>query len=139
MLPRGESFADLFQNQANGIATYFGGRVWLVGSMLGPDDVTPGDIDIRVAIDRVDAKRLFFDLPANRRPWTDADWRRARLELKWSRRLGRGWGGACQSLFGVGLFDFQVQIEVGDVYEGKPRIRLDQAPDSFFAAGLGDA
>ena len=124
--PLGSWLAGALRNQANGLATMFGGPIYLVGSALRLAD--PGDVDLWCVIGEHDWTRLFgrhTEANAERRLM-----RRYREELKQSRRLERGFHYR---------FDFQFQTpeQFGD--KTGPRVRVDTVPDYVFTAGMGDA
>lgn len=140
MIEAAELFAARFRANANSLAMAYGGRLWLVGSTLTSND--PGDIDLRCVITHEDAELMFgADSGPNQGPdWTPGRWRRAREELKQSRRLTRRWKGGAHPSY-VRRFDFQFvmcsppeMFEIGD----RPRLRLDTAPDEALNAGRGD-
>lgn len=144
-LQSAESFASIFQGQANGLAMMFGGPLYLVGSML--TSAEPGDIDIRCMLTREDAEAMFGE-DAGRvgAEWSPAQFALHREELKQSRRLTRRWGARWQPKHHSRI-DFQFQLGLMSDVDGlpifgdadaRPRLRLDKVPTSYFAAGRGD-
>lgn len=139
-----EVFALRFRGNANHLAIAYGGPVYLVGSAL--TSLTPGDIDIRLLLDRVDCEAYWgrrFD--HGDLEWSAGKIARYREELKQSRRLTRRWkGGALPS--GVRRFDFQFQSALFTDAEDrhpampdKPFLRLDVIPmEILLDAGRGD-
>jgi hypothetical protein len=133
--PPYEGFAYLIQMTADALASRYGGPLYLVGGAL--KDKTPNDYDVRVIMSEADLTRLFGpdDSHEPRDPdamTTPRKWRILREELKRSRRLAR---------HGLPFVDFQIQGEAeAKFYEdqGKPRVRLDRAPEGFFEAGKGE-
>lgn len=138
-LERAESFALAFRGNANAIAFQFGGPLYLVGSML--TSLTPGDIDLRLAISREDLIALFgAGADEQSFEWSPARMWMEREQLKQTRRLTRRWRHAYAP-----RFDFQFQIVLfGDDgapifgHRDKPRLRLDAVPDDHLQAGKGD-
>lgn len=143
---RADSFARIFAGQANHLAAQFGGQLWLVGSML--TSLTPGDVDLRLAITREDLVAWFGDDNLDCVvPWGESSYRRAREELKQSRRMTRRW---CAFKGSAGRhwatrIDFQFWIcllgDDGEPLDGRakgPRLRLDTLPADFLNAGRGD-
>lgn len=138
-LERAEMFARCMRGFANEYAMLFGGPLYLVGSYLTASH--PGDIDLRLMLDR-ETCVLYWGEDFGGPSWdAKPGWfARKREELKQSRRLTR--------TFGRGRYriDFQFQctlfseISPGEPigYEGKPKIRVDTAPNELFAAGTGE-
>lgn len=144
---RAAMFAHCFAGQANHLAAQFGGQLWLVGSML--TSLTPGDIDLRLAITREDLVDLFGDDNIDCTvPWGASSYRRAREELKVSRRMTRRWCIANRTSrptrHWATRVDFQFWIclfnDDGNPIgrEEKPRLRLDTLPLGFLDAGRGE-
>lgn len=144
-----ENFAICFRGQANHLALQFGGPVYLYGSLLTSHE--PGDIDVRLHLERDDMITLFGEAPdCHGVEWSPASLLRGREELKQSRRLTRrwcaprrprGWGPRIDFQFVISLYS---SIE-GDGYglpifgdDARPRLRLDAVPASYFTAGRGD-
>jgi hypothetical protein len=137
-LERAETFKRSFQGWANNYAIQFGGPLYLVGSIL--TSIMPGDIDIRLQLDRETCVLWWgehFDGPR----WeAGRDWLwRKREELKQSRRITRAFRGHGPRI------DFQFQCTLfrdGDgspiMRDGKPFLRLDAVPDELFQAGKSD-
>lgn len=138
---KAESFALRFRRVANSYALTYGGPLYLVGSMLTSE--RPGDIDIRVMIERADIEQLFGENVEGIPEWTPATYARAREELKQSRRLTRRW---CRVGKDWGTrIDFQFQICLMSDVSGlpvmrddKPSLRLDDVPLAYFEAGRGE-
>ena len=133
-----EEFAVRFRGWANSFALAYGGPLYLVGSLL--TSMEPGDVDLRLHLEREDMLLWFGeDFDAHGLEWSPAKWRRAREELKQSRRLSRMWRG-----YPARRFDFQFQCAMFSDIDGlpimrdKPSLRLDTVPLSYFAAGRGD-
>jgi hypothetical protein len=140
-LERAEMFAIRFRGAANHLALQFGGPLYLVGSAL--TSLTPGDIDLRLLLDRADCEALW-----GRRwdhdgcEWSAGQLARHREELKQSRRLTRHWKGGAFPC-GVRRFDFQFQSALfaadRPVMPDKPFMRLDTIPlNILLDAGRGD-
>ena len=143
-IEQAETFALRFRGNANHLAIAYGGPLYLVGSAL--ISLTPGDIDLRLLLDRADCEAMW----GRRFDHSDIEWShgkiaRHREELKQSRRLTRRWlGGA--GLGGARRFDFQFQTGLftddGDrhpVMPEKPFLRLDTIPLAILLdAGRGD-
>lgn len=135
-----DTFALQFRANANSLAMAYGGPLYLVGSALTSPE--PGDIDLRLCMEREDMETLFGgDFDAHGIDWSPAKWRRVREELKQSRRLTRRWRGGGPAW----RFDFQFQCTLFSDFdglpimpEGKPFLRLDTAPLDYFRAGRGD-
>lgn len=134
---RAEMFARSFRGFANEYAMLYGGPVYLVGSMLTTEH--PGDIDIRVQLDRETCVLYWgddFDGPSWESPrgWLA----RKREELKQSRRITRVFGRHRSRID----FQFQCTLFRDDgtpiMREGKPVLRLDGCPMHLFAAGRGE-
>lgn len=135
-----EGFALRFRRIANSYALTYGGPLYLVGSMLTSPE--PGDIDIRVMLERADIEQLFGENVEGVPDWSPATYAKAREELKQSRRLTRRW---CRCGNGRGVrvdFQFQISINGADglpvMRDDKPSLRLDDVPLSYFDAGRGD-
>ena len=136
-----DTFALRFRAWANSYAMAYGGPLYLVGSML--TSLEPGDIDLRLQLTREDLELWFGkDFDSHGLEWSPARWRLEREQLKQSRRLTRIWKGGCPAW----RFDFQFQSTLFSDFdglpimrEGKPFLRLDTVPLSYFAAGRGDA
>ena len=134
---RAEMWARSFVGWANDYAMLFGGPIYLVGSKL--TSLTPGDIDIRVQLDR-EACALYwgadFDGPSYNAShgWLS----RKREELKQSRRITRTFGRGRIRID----FQFQCALFRDDgtpiMREGRPFLRLDAVPNELFSAGMSD-
>lgn len=125
-VPLGAWLAGALRNQADALASMYGGPVYLVGSALHLAD--PGDVDLRCVLEEHDWRRLFGradPLNAER-----ARMRRYREELKQSRRLARAFHYR---------FDFQFQTVAAFDAKHGPRVRVDALPAYVFEAGLGEA
>lgn len=140
-----EGFALAFRRTANSYALAYGGPLYLVGSML--TSLEPGDIDIRVMIERGDIEQMFGENVDGIPSWSPATYAKAREELKQSRRLTRRWcrGGWLFAGRSWGTrVDFQFQISLtGEsglpvMRDDKPSLRLDDVPLSYFTAGRGE-
>ncbi len=142
-LEQAETFALRFRGNANHLAIQFGGPLYLVGSAL--TSLTPGDIDLRLLLDRSDCEAAWGE----RFDHCDLEWSHGKLarhreELKQSRRLTRRWRGG--TIAGVRRFDFQFQVGLftdapdrHPVMPEKPFLRLDTIPiDILLDAGRGD-
>jgi len=136
---RAETFAISFRTNANSMAMAYGGPLYLVGSML--TSLEPGDVDLRLQLTREDLEE-WFGKGADEYAieWSPGRWAREREQLKQSRRMTRRWRG-----YPARRFDFQFQTTLfSDVdglpimREGKPSMRLDTVPLSYFAAGRGE-
>ena len=135
-----ETFALRFRGNANSLAMAYGGPMFLVGSVLTSTE--PGDIDLRLILERADMEALFGkDFDSHGIEWSAAKWRLEREQLKQSRRLIRRWRGGGPAW----RFDFQFQCGLNSdatglpiMHEGKPHLRLDTVPLGYFAAGRGD-
>ena len=135
-----ETFALRFRGNANSLAMAYGGPMFLVGSVL--TSLEPGDIDLRLILERTEMEALFGkDFDSHGLEWSPAKWRVEREQLKQSRRLTRRWRGGCPAW----RFDFQFQCGLNSdvdglpiMHEGKPWLRLDTVPLSYFTAGKGD-
>jgi hypothetical protein len=135
-----ETFALRFRANANSLAMAYGGPLFLVGSVL--TSLEPGDIDLRLILERADMEALFGkDFDSHGIEWSPAKWRVEREGLKQSRRLTRRWRGGGPTW----RFDFQFQCGLNSdvdglpiMNEGKPFLRLDTAPLDYFKAGRGD-
>lgn len=125
-MPLGSWLAGALRHQANGLASMFGGPIWMVGSALRLVD--PGDVDLRCVIGDHDWRRLFG--LTDKLNGERTRMRRYREELKQSRRLARGFGYR---------FDFQFQSAETFAAKHGPRVRVDTVPDEVFTAGMGDA
>lgn len=135
-----ETFALLFRCTANSYALAYGGPLYLVGSMLTSPN--PGDIDIRVMLERADIEQLFGENVEGIPQWTPATYAKCREELKQSRRLTRRW---CRTGKSWGTrVDFQFQISLAGanglpiMREDRPSLRLDDVPLSYLEAGRGE-
>jgi hypothetical protein len=139
-----ETFALRFRGNANHLAIAYGGPLYLVGSAL--TSLTPGDIDLRLLIDRADCEAMWgrrFDHPDLE--WSAGKLARHREELKQSRRLTRRWKGGAFPC-GVRRFDFQFKCALFTAAEDrhpvmpdKPFLRLDTIPMHILLdAGRGD-
>lgn len=143
-LPPHELFAVRFRSAANHLAIAYGGPLFLVGSAI--TSRAPGDIDLRLCLDRVDMVTLWGEaFDKNDFEWSPGKLLRHREELKQSRRLTRGWGSLLLHMLGTNRVDFQFQCGLfSDIdglpimHEGKPNLRLDAIPLDYFAAGRGD-
>lgn len=135
-----ETFALRFRGNANSLAMAYGGPLYLVGSVL--TSLEPGDIDLRLQLERADMELLFGkDFDSHGLEWSNAKWRLEREQLKQSRRLTKRWRGGCPAW----RFDFQFQCALMSEIDGlpimredRPSLRLDTVPLSYFAAGRGD-
>jgi hypothetical protein len=139
-----ETFALRFRGNANHLAIAYGGPLYLVGSAL--TSLMPGDIDLRLLLDRADCEAMWgrrFDHGGLE--WSAGKLARHREELKQSRRLTRRWkGGAIPC--GVRRFDFQFQSALftdaedrHPVMPERPFLRLDTIPMHILLdAGRGD-
>lgn len=108
-------FALRFRANANSYAMQFGGPLYLVGSVL--TSLEPGDIDLRLCLERADMEALFGgDVEDRSLEWSAPRWRREREQLKQSRRLTRRWRGGCPAW----RFDFQFQICLMSDSDGLP-------------------
>jgi hypothetical protein len=132
-------FAIRFRGNANHLALAYGGPLYLVGSML--TSLTPGDIDLRLMLDRQDIVALYGeDWDKSALEWSAGKFMLHREELKQSRRLDRRWRHA----FGPQRFDFQIKCGLFSdvsglpIMEDKPHVRLDAVPLDYFRAGRGD-
>src|ERR1044071_2140254 len=88
-LEQAEAFALRFRNNANHLAIAYGGPLYLVGSAL--TSLVPGDIDLRLLLDRADCEAMwgeYFDhgCPPGEiyREWSAGKLARHREELKQS-------------------------------------------------------
>lgn len=143
-LEQAEMFALRFRNNANHLAIAYGGPLYLVGSAL--TSLTPGDIDLRLLLDRVDCEAMWGEkFDHGDLDWSPGKLARHREELKQSRRLTRRWRGGAFN--GVRRFDFQFQTglftDAADRHpvmpDDKPFLRLDVIPmDILLDAGRGD-
>jgi hypothetical protein len=139
-IEQAETFALRFRSNANSLAMAYGGPLYLVGSVL--TSLEPGDIDLRLMLERDDMETLFgSDFDSHGLEWSPAKWRRERESLKQSRRLTRRWRGGGPAW----RFDFQFQCSLFSEFDGLPImrekvpfLRLDTTPLSYFAAGRGD-
>lgn len=133
-----ETFAIRFRGNANSLAMAYGGPLYLVGSVL--TSLEPGDIDLRLMLERADMEALFGgDFEPRSLEWSPAKWRLEREQLKQSRRLTRRWRGGCPAW----RFDFQFQCTLFGaaglpIMREAPHLRLDTVPLSYFTAGRGD-
>jgi len=143
-LARAEMFALRFRSNANHLAIAYGGPLYLVGSAL--ISLVPGDIDLRLLLDRADCEAMWGErFDHSDLEWSAGKLARHREELKQSRRLTRRWRGGA-GLGGVRRFDFQFQpglfTDGGDrhpVMLDKPFLRLDTIPiDILLDSGRGD-
>jgi hypothetical protein len=141
---RAEQFAIRFRNNANHLAIAYGGPLYLVGSCL--TSLTPGDIDLRLLLDRSDCVAMWgehFDHGSVE--WSAGKLARHREELKQSRRLTRRWRGGA-GFDGIRRFDFQFQCGLftdaedrHPVMPDKPFLRLDSVPMHILLdAGRGE-
>lgn len=119
--------APALRAHADGLASMYGGPIWMVGSALQLED--PGDVDLRCVLEEHDWRRLFGGLDQHGQEKERTRLRRYREELKQSRRLARGFRYR---------FDFQFQSRAAFKAKHGPRVRIDAVPDYVFAAGLGD-
>lgn len=135
-----KSFATSFRGWANELAMLFGGPLYLVGSSL--TSLHPGDRDLRLMLDR-ETCVVWWGEDFGGPSWeSKPGWfARKREELKQSRRMTKAWNRAP----GMPRIDFQFQSTLfseldGEPigYEGKPRLRLDDADRALFAAGRSD-
>jgi hypothetical protein len=125
-------FATKFRRNANSLATFYGAKIWLVGSALFEED--PRDYDVRVFLDRTEFKRLFGSSSLQERTVDDFtsfaawEWKLGYENLKRSRILS--W----RMNYRV---DFQIQseAEARAFYGQKTRVRLDTSPDWVLTAG----
>jgi hypothetical protein len=135
-----EIFALRFRSNANSLAMAYGGPLYLVGSVLTSPE--PGDIDLRLCLEREDIVTLFGEgFDSHGLEWDPAKWRRVREELKQSRRLTRRWRGGGPAW----RFDFQFQCSLFSdadglpiMRDGLPFLRLDTTPLDYFRAGRGE-
>jgi hypothetical protein len=124
---------------ADGLASAYGGPIYLVGSGVDRIHLWPGDygyhhdLDLRCLVPRAQLELLFGprairnDNPAGH---CHQDIAQMREQLKQSRRLSR----ALQM-----RVDFQIQtVPVRTRYAHLPRLRVDTLPDELFTAGLGE-
>lgn len=124
------SLSDLvtaLRPHADGLASFYGGPIYLVGSAL--DGILTGDVDVRCVVSEKDWKRLFvsfFD-PEGKEGVEQSLWRLRYEELKQSRRWSRA----------VGMrIDLQIQKKpTFSEYATKPRLRLDSTPEWLWRAG----
>lgn len=137
---RVDVFVAKLASQATNLAYQFGGPVYVVGSTLTSRD--PGDVDLRLALERDDVDALFGKGAADGGSgivWTTGQHARAREELKQSRRLTRRWRRVCGR-----RFDFQFCVSLFSDTDGepiwgeRPRRRLDFVPLEHFTAGRGN-
>jgi hypothetical protein len=142
-LEQAETFALRFRGNANHLAIAYGGPLYLVGSAL--TSLTPGDIDLRLLLDRTDCEAMWGEkFDHGDLEWSAGKLSRHREELKQSRRLTRRWKGG--AIVGVRRFDFQFQTGLftdapdrHPVMHDKPFLRLDMIPmDVLLDAGRGD-
>lgn len=119
--------APALRAHADGLASMYGGPIWMVGSALHLPD--PGDIDLRCVLGDDDWRRLFGRSDDNGEKERTIH-RRYREELKQSRRLARGFHYR---------FDFQFQGAAAFETKHGPRVRVDSLSDYVLGAGLGDA
>lgn len=138
-MEQAETFALRFRGNANSLAMAYGGPLYLVGSVL--TSLEPGDVDLRLMLERADMEALFGgDFESRGSEWSNAKWRLEREQLKQSRRLTRRWRGGCPAW----RFDFQFQCCLNSERTGlpimhdAPHLRLDTVPLSYFSAGRGD-
>lgn len=136
---RADIFATRFRDYANSMAMAYGGPLYLVGSALTSPE--PGDIDLRLMLERADMEALFGgDFEQCGPDWSNAKWRLEREQLKQSRRLTRRWRGGGPAW----RFDFQFQCTLFSDIDGLPimregpHLRLDTVPLDYFRAGRGD-
>lgn len=136
-------FALRFRGNANHLAIAYGGPLYLVGSAL--TSLTPGDIDLRLLLDREDCVAMWGQRFDNSDlEWSAGKLARHREELKQSRRLTRRWKGGAG--LGVRRFDFQFQCGLftdtedrHPVMREQPFLRLDTVPIGILLdAGRGD-
>lgn len=142
---RVDNFVRSFESNANSLALFFGGPVYLVGSYL--TSLHPSDIDIRLAMDFNDARAFFGeDVAEIGNEWGKGRFARHRAQLKESRRLTR-------RFHKCGRIDFQIEFATHTVAKdgvveivcpldimacGKPFRRLDKVPDDFFDTGRNE-
>jgi hypothetical protein len=143
---RAENFALSFLGNANSLALFFGGPVYLVGSYL--TSLHPSDIDVRLAMDFNDARAFFGEDVADiGNEWGKGRLARHRAQLKESRRMSR-------RFHKWGRIDFQIAFTTSTVIKdgvleivaeldlpfsnGKPFRRLDKIPDVFFETGRNE-
>lgn len=134
-----ESFISRFRWYANGLATRYGGEVWLVGGALRDED--PRDWDVRVILEKADWERCFGPVlekvafHATPPPdsagaeWGRSMWREAYDELKLARQLSASMSCNIDVKF---VLAGQAVPECYDVRSGR---RLDAATPHFLAAG----
>ena len=149
-LEQAEAFALRFRNNANHLAIAYGGPLYLVGSAL--TSLVPGDIDLRLLLDRADCEAMWGEYFDHGCPpgeiygeWSAGKLARHREELKQSRRLTRRWRGGA-GLGGARRFDFQFQPALftdsedrHPVMRDQPSLRLDTIPMGVLLdAGKGD-
>jgi len=106
---------------------------------------TPGDINLRLLLDRADCEAMWGDGFDGIGPvWSPGKLAKHREALKQSRRLTRRWRGS--AVVGVRRFDFQFQTALftddpdrHPVMGDQPFLRLDEIPmDILLDAGRGD-
>lgn len=142
-MQRAASVARMMLGFGNELAMLYGGPLYLVGSIC--TSPTPGDVDLRLCLDRVTCVLYWGDDFGGPSWEAKPGWIvRKREELKQSRRLTRTFRGKG----GLPRFDFQFQCTLfselpetlGEPigHDGKPRIRVDTIPNEWFAAGMGD-
>ena len=143
-LERAAEFAARFLGNANSLAISYGGPLYLVGSAL--TSLTPGDIDLRLLLDRADCEAMWGErFDHGDLEWSFGKLARHREELKQSRRLTRRWRGGA-GFGGARRFDFQFQTALftdaedrHPVMQDKPYLRLDAIPmDVLLDSGRGD-
>lgn len=139
-------FARCYRALFNETAIMFGGPLYLVGSILTSE--TPGDIDLRLQLDRATCILYWGEKFAGPSWEAPKGWiARKREELKQSRRLtkviGRGGRGRVDFQFQCTLFSGCDDLGNGIagrpiMRDGKPHLRVDEIPDHVFVAGRGD-
>lgn len=147
-LQHAETFAHCFRGQANHLAMQFGGPLYLFGSMLTSHD--PGDVDLRLCIEREDLACWFGDDNLDCTvPWGASSYIRTREELKQSRRMTRRWcrvKRVSRPWRWAPRIDFQFRISLMSESDGlpifgddtRPRMRLDDVPIAYFTAGRNE-
>lgn len=129
--PHYGAFALRFRRNANSLAVRYGAHVVLVGGALTDED--PRDYDVRIVLSDADFMVLYGGTLYRNRPaealfdyelW---EWKRGYDCLKLSRLMTHR---MCVPV------DFCIQAESeARVHEGKPKIRLDTAPDWVLRVG----
>lgn len=118
-------FPQAFLKHANFLVVRYGAPVWLVGGALENKHIR--DIDIRVELTQDQFFRLYGGYERGARDFEEWEWNWGYDCLKQSIHLNC-WGGA--------PVDFQTQL-ISNGYSGKPKLRLDTAPDWIFEKTKG--